>query len=170
MSSDDKERAETTPPAEYQHPALDLIVPLVILVSSLAYAWSVRRIADPELNLLFLRPVFVILWVLLGIVAVRDLWPRLRAHAAGRPTAPEARLSIKPGSEGGAGLVVLATLIYAIVAMHSEAAFLASTSIYLIAASWLIGERSIVRMLAQGVLGTIGIYLVMFVMLGLRFS
>lgn len=170
MSNEEKEPADRTPPAEYQHPVLDLIVPLVILASSLGYAWSLRRIADPELNLLFLRPVFVILWVLLGIVVVRDLWPRLRAHTGGGGYAPRPRLSIMPGSEGGAGLVVLATLIYAVAAMHSEAVFLASTCVYLIAASWLIGERSIVRMLAQGLFGTGGIYLVMFVILGLRFS
>jgi hypothetical protein len=46
---------------------------------------------------------------------------------------------------------------------------MASTFVYLAVASYLIGERSPIALLAQGGLGTAGIYLIMGVILGVRF-
>ena len=164
------------------HPALDWIVPVVILVTSVAYAWSLRNIADPELNLLFMKPVFAIVWVFLLLVVVRDLIPSLRGlgrsvRAAPVPTKtsaePASAISwherFRPGTEGGAFLVVVATLVYALVALNGTVVFLTSTCIYLMLSAWLIGERHPLAMLAHGVLGTGSIYLVMGVMLGVRF-
>ena len=155
------------------HPLLDLVLPLVILVASVTYAWSLRNIVDPELNLLFLRPVFAIIWVLLLFVGFRDVWPVLRALLAGELRRPPSqvpwRRRFRPGTEGGAALVVIATLIYAFVAMQGDWVFIASTFVYLAGASYLVGERNPIALLAQGVLGTAGIYLIMGVALGVRF-
>lgn len=145
-----------------------------------SFSWSLsstpgvlRGIQDPELNLLLLRPVFAIIWVLLLFVVVRDVWPVLRALTADKieqaaPPVP-LRKRFRPGTEGGAGLVVIATLIYGAVAMNGDGVFLASTAIYLAVAAYLVGERKPVAILAQAVLGTAGIYIIMGVLLGVRF-
>jgi hypothetical protein len=155
------------------HPLLDLVMPVVILVSSVAYAWSLRDIVDPELNLLFLRPVFAIMWVLLLMVGVRDVWPVLRAWFAGELRSASSptpwRQRFRPGTEGGASLVVAATLVYAVVALQGDVVFIISTAAYIVTASYLVGERRPIALLAQGGLGTAAIYLIMGVMLGVRF-
>ena len=160
-------------PDKGYHPLLDLVMPVVILVSSAAYAWSLRDIVDPELNLLFLRPVFAILWVLLLMVGIQDVWPVLRALFSGelgRASSPTPwRQRFRPGTEGGAGLVVVATLVYAVVALQGDVVFVVSTAAYLATASYLVGERRPIALLAQGGLGTAAIYLIMGVMLGVRF-
>lgn len=173
MADDSDERAQETQEAADYHPALDLVVPMVMLVTSVAYAWSLRNIADPELNLLFLKPIFAIIWVFLLLVGVSYVIPTLRLLAAGtRKTGVPAvplRRRFGPGTEGGAGLVVIATFVYALVALNGTEVFIASTCIYLMLSAWLIGERRPLPILAQGLLGTGGIYLVMGVLLGVKF-
>jgi hypothetical protein len=173
MGGQIKDRSRRDVPDRGYHPLLDLVMPAVILVTSVAYAWSLRDIVDPELNLLFLRPVFAILWALLLIVGARDVWPILSAWLAGdlrrAPSPIPWHQRFRPGTEGGAGLVVAATLVYAVVALQGDVIFIASTCAYLAGASYLVGERRPLALLAQAGLGTAGIYLVMGVILGVRF-
>jgi hypothetical protein len=155
---------------ERTHPALEAVVPLVMLVVSVAYAWSLRNVPEPHLNLLFLRPLFALLWVLLLIVLTRETIPSLRAPwsrtSEGRKPAAERFAS---GTEGSAFLVVVATLIYAFVSVYGDEIYIASTLVYLVVTSILIGERRPVRIIAQSVLGTAGIYGIMVGLLGVRF-
>jgi hypothetical protein len=173
MSEQTQDGTKTSAPEGGYHPLLDLIVPAMILILSVAYAFSLRNIVDPELNLVFLRPIFAIIWVLLVIVGVRDVWPILRALFRGQIRRSTSKVPLRgrfrPGTEGGAALVVVATFIYALVALQGDWVFIVSTFIYLVVASYLIGERKPIALLAQGVLGTAGIYLVMGVLLGVRF-
>lgn len=155
------------------HPALDLVMPLLILVVSVGYAWSLWGIVEPELNLLLLRPIFAIIWVLLMFVAVTDVGPAIAAWARGEGRRTGARPALaeqfKPGTEGCAGLVVAATLVYGAVATNGPVVFIISTAVYLSVAAWIVGERRPLAVAGQGLLGTALIYLVMGVMLGVRF-
>ena len=70
---------------------------------------------------------------------------------------PDRRLAerFQPGTEGGAGLVVAATLVYGAVATNGAGVFLVSTAIYLAVAAWIWSAsagRS--RLLGKAVLGT----------------
>jgi hypothetical protein len=155
-------------------PLLDLAVPAVILVSSAAYAWSVRGIPNPEGNLLFLRPLFVAIWAFLLIVLIKDLIPSLRMHGAWRQAvanraAKPWRERFAPGTEAGAGLVVAATFAFS---LHGPGdgpiPYVVSAFLYLVVAGYLIGDRTPVRLLTQAAILSTGLYFIMGFVLGVR--
>jgi hypothetical protein len=153
-------------------PLLDLVVPAMMLVASLAYAWSLRDLVNPSMNLLLLKPLFVAIWALLVVVILKDVIPALRLHRASTQ-APAGgrswRQHFAPGTEACAGLVVAATVAFSLVGTGNGAVvYLVSTFIYLLVAGYLIGDRSAVRLIAQAALCTAGLYFIMGVLLGVR--
>jgi hypothetical protein len=153
-------------------PILDLVVPAVILVISVAYAWSLRDIANAKMNLLFLNPVFFAIWVLLLIVLVKDLVPAVRAQKNWSSASPGKswRERFAPGTEAGAGLVVAATFAFS---LHGPGdgpiSYVASAFLYLAVAGYLIGDRNPLRLFAQAAVLSAGLYFVMGFLLGVRF-
>ena len=153
-------------------PLLDLAVPVVILVSSVAYAWSLRDVTNPKGNLLFLKPLFVMIWALLLVVIIKDLIPALKLHGEWRKAVagrPPWRERFAPGTEAGAGLVVAATFAFAV---HGPGdgpiSYVVSAFLYLIVAGYLIGDRKPVRLIAQAAILSAGLYLIMGYVLGVR--
>lgn len=57
-----------------------IVLGLIVLAMS-AYEWDVRDIAQPSLNLMVMRPVLVVGWVLAAVV----LWLYVLRPLAGRP-------------------------------------------------------------------------------------
>jgi len=150
-------------------PLLDLAVPLLILVSSGLYAWSLRDIGNPETNLLLLKPLFIAIWSLLAGILLKDLVPTLRAQREWSRTAgPRRPLAARfaPGTELGAGLVVAATFAFAFGPGHGPAVYLVTAFLYLLVVGYLIGDRNIVWLVGQAVLLSAGLYLIMGVLLG----
>jgi hypothetical protein len=117
MSEQELDLTPVTERTDYP-PILNAAVPALMLVVSLAYAWSLRDIVNPQMNLLLLRPLFVVIWVLLLIVIVKDVVPSIRLHREWSKQATQRSVSwqerFAPGTEAGAGLVVLATFLFSI--------------------------------------------------------
>jgi uncharacterized membrane protein len=154
-------------------PLLNVIVPAVILVVSVAYAWSLRDIVNARMNLLFLKPVFVVIWGLVLIVVVRDVIPSIRQHAQWRERSSQRsatwRERFASGTEAGAGLVVLATFVFAVFGPgNGPTQYLVSTFLYLLVVGYLIGDRHPVKLIAQAAILATGLYLLMGVALGVR--
>jgi len=155
-------------------PLLDLAVPVVVLVSSAAYAWSLRDVPNPNGNLLFLKPLFVAIWALLLVVIIKDLIPALKLHGEWRKAVASRaykpwRERFAPGTEAGAGLVVAATFAFA---LHGPGdgpiSYVVSAFLYLVVAGYLIGDRKPVRLIAQAAILSTGLYLIMGYVLGVR--
>lgn len=173
MSDQELDLTPVTERTDYP-PLLDLAVPVVILVASAAYAWSLRDVTNPKGNLLFLKPLFVAIWALLLVVIIKDLIPALKLHGewrkavAGRPHKPW-RKRFAPGTEAGAGLVVAATFAFAV---HGPGdgpiSYVVSAFLYLTVAGYLIGDRKPVRLIAQAAILSTGLYLIMGYVLGVR--
>jgi hypothetical protein len=154
-------------------PLLDLAVPAMMLVASVVYAWSLRDLVNPSMNLLLLKPLFVAIWALLLAVIVKDVVPVLRLHRASSRAPLESgrhgRQRFAPGTEAAAGLVVAATVAFSLVGTGNGAlVYLVSTFIYLVVAGSLIGDRKPVKLIAQAALCTAGLYFIMGVLLGVR--
>ena len=154
-------------------PLLNVVMPVLMLVVSGAYAWSLRDMVNPGMNLLLLKPLFVAIWALLLIVLVKDVIPSVRLHALWRMTAPRIRPTwrarVAPGTEAGAGLIVAATFLFSLYGPgHGAVAYLAGTFIYLMVVGYLIGDRHPVKLIAQAGLCAAALYLLMGVALGVR--
>jgi hypothetical protein len=154
-------------------PLLNVIMPVLMLVVSAVYAWSLRDMVNPGMNLLLLKPLFVAIWVLLLIVCVKDVLPSIRLHALWRRTAPSIRPSWRerfaPGTEAGAGLIVAATFFFSLYGPgHGAIAYLAGTFLYLMVVGYLIGDRQPVKLITQAALCAGVLYLLMGVALGVR--
>jgi hypothetical protein len=154
-------------------PLLNVALPALILIISIVYAWSLRDIFKPEMNLLMLGPLLVAIWVLLLIVIVKDVIPSVRLQkswalaAAGHRKPWRERFA--PGTEAGAGLVVAATFAFA---LHGPGdgpiSYVVSAFLYLVVAGYLIGDRKPVRLIAQAAILSSGLYLIMGFLLGVR--
>ena len=173
--SSSQEKADLMPegePPDYP-PLLNVVMPVLMLVVSAAYAWSLRDMVNPGMNLLLLKPLLVAIWVLLLIVFVKDVVPSVRLHAVWRQTAARNRIPWRercaPGTEAGAGLIVAATFFFSLYGPgHGRVAYLAGTFVYLMVVGYLIGDRQPVRLILQAALCAIGLYLLMGVALGVR--
>lgn len=170
----DEESAAVVEEAASYPPLLDLVVPGVMLVSSVAYAVSLRTIPNPDMNLLLLKPLFVVLWLLLALVILKSAIPAVRAHLArrralaGTPPVPW-RERLAPGTELGAMLVVAATFVYAFFGPgRGPVAYVAALFVYLLVAGYAMGDRQPLALLLRAGLCTLGIYLLMGVLLGVR--
>jgi hypothetical protein len=171
MSEQEIDLTPMTERADYT-PLLDAAVPALILISSVAYAWSLRDIPSPELNLLFLKPLFVVIWGILLIVVVREVIPALLRYGEWRRASVGSaswREWFAPGTEGQAALVVAATFAFS---LHGPGdgpvAYLVSAFLYLMVVGYLIGDRQPLRLIAQAAILSIGLYLIMGVALGVR--
>jgi len=154
-------------------PLLNAVTPLVILFISAAYAWSLRDVVAPEMNLLLLKPLFIAIWGLLAVVIIKDVVPSIRLHAAWSKIASERRIPwrerFSPGTEAGAGLIVAATFAFAFFGPgHGPAIYVVSAFIYLAVVGYLIGDRNPVKLIAQAAIFSTGLYLIMGVLLGVR--
>ena len=155
-------------------PLLNVIVPAMILVVSGAYAWSLRTIVNPEMNLLLLKPLFLVIWVLLVVVVIVDTIPSIRRHrawlqATARQSPGHWHETFGPRSEATAGLVVVATLAFSFFGPGRGAAYyLASLFVYLCVAGYLIGDRKLPRLIIGSALCSAGLYVVMGLLLGVR--
>jgi hypothetical protein len=154
-------------------PLLNVAVPVLILITSTAYAWSLRDLVNPGMNLLLLKPLFLAIWALLLVVFVKDVLPSIRLHKewkarpAGRALSWRQRFA--PGTEAAAGLVVAATFVLSLFGTgNGPAVYLVTTFIYLLVVGYLIGDRKPVRLIAQAAICCAGIYLIMGVLLGVR--
>jgi hypothetical protein len=154
-------------------PLLNVVMPVLMLVVSAAYAWSLRDMINPGMNLLLLKPIFVAIAVLLAIVFVKDVVPSIRLHRVWKLTAPRVRVPWRerfaPGTEAGAGLIVAATFFFSLYGPgHGAVAYLAGTFIYVLVVGYLIGDREPVWLILQAALCSTGLYLLMGVALGVR--
>src|SRR5690606_30075569 len=88
-------------------------------VGSAAYAWSLQGIVNDEMNLLLLRPLFVVIWLLLAAVVFREVVPAIRRQLAwnqrSTKQASSWRERFAPGTELGAGLMVAATFGFSMI-------------------------------------------------------
>lgn len=162
---------DLTPASERQDypPLLELVVPLLILVSSGLYAWSLRDIGNPETNLLLLKPLFIAIWLFLAGILVKGLVPLLRAQREWSRTAgPRRPLAMRfaPGTEAGAGLVVAVTFAFAFGPGHGPVVYLITAFLYLLLVGYLIGDRNTVWLIGQAALLSAGLYFIMGVLLG----
>jgi hypothetical protein len=154
-------------------PLLNVVMPVLMLVVSGAYAWSLRDMVNPGMNLLLLKPLFVVIWALLLIVLLKDVVPSIRLHALWRTIAPATRPSwsqrFAPGTESGAGLIVAATFLFSLYGPgHGAVAYLVGTFIYLMVVGYLIGDRHPVKLTMQAGMCAATLYLLMGVALGVR--
>jgi len=170
--SDEKPDSDLTPTLERADypPLLNIALPALILIISIAYAWSLRDIVNPGMNLLLLKPLFVAIWVLLAAVIVKDVIPSIRLHREWARSRPTERRSLReqfaPGTEMGAGLVVAATFAFALFGPGlGRTVYIASSFAYLLVAGYLIGDRQPLWLIGQAALLSIGLYLVMGVVL-----
>jgi uncharacterized membrane protein len=154
-------------------PILNAIVPLIMLIASGAYAWSLRAVVNPEMNLLLLKPLFAAIWLFLLVVLVDDVIPSIRLQAAWRASAQAPapfRERFAPGTEANARLVVLATFAFACVGVgNGWLQYVVSAFIYLLVTGYLIGDRRPVTLVFQAIAFSIGLYLVLGTLLGVRF-
>jgi uncharacterized membrane protein len=153
-------------------PLLDAVFPALVLIGSSAYAVSLIGITNEEMNLLLLKPLLVVVWLLLAIVVVREIIPairRQRVWSAARPARQSLGESLAPGSEFGAGLVVLLTLAFALVGPgDGPPVYVTGLFIYLTLCGWLLGERQWLRLLLTSALCAGGLYAVMGLVLKVR--
>lgn len=172
MSGQELDLTPVTERTDYP-PLLNAAVPALMLIVSLAYAWSLRNIVNPEMNLLLLRPLFIAIWVLLLIVIVKDVVPSIRLHRewsrrAERGSIPW-RARFAPGTEAGAGLVVFATLLFAFFGPgDGPLVYVACAFAYLAFVGYVIGERNRIWLILQAAVLSVGLYLVMGTLLGVR--
>lgn len=165
-------KAPSEPPFNHP-PLLELVVPGLMLVGSLGYAWSLRGVTNGEMNLLLLRPLFVLVWVILLLVILREVIPAVRAsrlwHERQAPDQRPWRERIAPGTQLGAGLVVLATLVFAFFGPGDGAiVYIASVFVYLAVTGYLLGDRTVPTLILRAACCTLGLYLVMGVVLDVR--
>lgn len=168
-----EEQSGPPPPVESGGipPLLNLAVPAIMLCVTVAYAWSLRGIVNAQMNLLLLKPVLFVFWVLLGVIIVKDVVPSIRLQMAGRPAAPARSRTVwlEPRSEAAAGFVVLATLGFAFTGPgHGPIVYLASLFAYLGVAGYLIGDRKLPKLILVAALCSVGLYVVMGLLLGVR--
>jgi hypothetical protein len=154
-------------------PLLNAAVPALMLIVSVAYAWSLRDIVNAQMNLLLLRPLFVAIWVLLLIVIVKDVVPSIRLHREWSRSAVRRSISwqerFAPGTEAGAGLVALATLLFAFFGPgDGPSIYIACAFLYLVFVGYVIGERNRFWLILQAAVLSIGLYLIMGTFLGVR--
>ena len=165
---------DLTPISERENypPLLNAVVPMMMLIASGAYAWSLRDVINPEENLLLLKPLFIAIWILLIVVLFNDVVPSIRRHSIWAATAPppkSLRERFAPGTEGGAGLIVAATFAFAFFGPGSgPVQYVASAFIYLMIAGYLIGERKPLLLIGQAAIFSVGLYLIMGALLGVR--
>lgn len=151
------------------------LVPGIILVSTVVYAWGVRDIAKPNENLLLLRPVLLVIWVLLAIVivrfvvqpviALRESAKRLEGDDAAGPSIwSEAYNRLVP--MGGWRPLLLVVVIVAYTATAFDTSFPLATLLFMVVVYRVQGGKSVVEMVALG-LGTAAVlyYLGRFVLL-----
>jgi hypothetical protein len=172
MSEQELDLTPVTERTDYP-PILNAAVPALMLVVSIAYAWSLRGIVNAEMNLLLLRPLFVAVWVLLLIVIVKDVVPSIRLHLERSRHAERRSISwserFAPGTEAGAGLVVFATLLFSIFGPgDGPRIYIACAFAYLALVGYVIGERNWVWLIPQAAILSIGLYLIMGWFLGVR--
>ena len=172
MSEQAPDLMPETDPADYP-PLLNVVMPVIILFVSAAYAWSLRDMVNPGMNLLLLKPLFLAVWALLAIVFVKDVIPSIRLHRAWSMAASRSSISWRerfaPGTEAGAGLVVAATFAFSLYGPgDGPIAYLVSTFVYLMVAGYLIGDRKPLRLIAQAAICATGLYLIMGLALGVR--
>lgn len=154
-------------------PLLNAAVPVLMLVVSVAYAWSLRDIVNAENNLLLLRPLFLAIWALLLVVIVKDVVPSIRLHREWSRGAVRRSISwqerFAPGTEAGAGLVVIATFLFAVFGPgDGRSVYIACAFLYLAFVGYVIGERNWFWLLLQAAILSVGLYLIMGTLLGVR--
>lgn len=172
MSDQDLSEDMVTEGLDYP-PLLNAVVPTLILVLSVAYAWSLRDVPNPDMNLLLLRPLLVITWILLGVVILRDVVPSIRLHGRWLMDASRHRFGwgdlLSPGTEANAALVVAATFGLALFGPgDGPIVYIVSVFAYLLVTGYILNDRHIGKLALQAALGTAGLYLVMGVALGVR--
>jgi hypothetical protein len=172
MSEQELDLTPVTERTDYP-PILNAAVPALMLVVSLAYAWSLRDIVNPQMNLLLLRPLLVVIWVLLLIVIVKDVVPSIRLHREWSKQAAQRSVSwqerFAPGTEAGAGLVVLATFLFSIFGPgDGRWIYITSAFLYLAFVGYVIGERNWLWLILQAAFLSVGLYLLMGWFLGVR--
>jgi hypothetical protein len=171
--SEEKSDSDLTPTLERTDypPLLNVVLPALILVISVAYAWSLHDIFNAEMNLLLLKPLFVVIWVLLAVVIAKDVLPSIRLHREWMKHRVRRHISLgerfAPGTEMGAGLVVAATFAFALFGPgNGTRAYLVSAFLYLAVAGYLIGDRQPIWLIGQAALLSTGLYVVMGIILG----
>ena len=171
--SEENSDSDLTPTLERSDypPLLNVALPALILVISIAYAWSLRDIFNPEMNLLLLRPLFVAIWILLAVVIVKDVVPSIRLHREWMKHRVRQHKSFSerfaPGTELGAGLVVAATFAFAYFGPgNGSRVYVVSAFLYLAVAGYLIGDRQPIWLIGQAAILSAGLYIVMGVILG----
>jgi hypothetical protein len=156
-------------------PLLNALVPMVILITSAVYAWSLRNVVNIDMNLLLLKPLFIAIWGFLLIIIVNDVVPvprqqrewRRRKSRAGIGVPWQARFA--PGTEAGAALVVAATFVFTFFGPGDGAAtYLVSAFIYLTFVGYVIGDRNPIWLFGQAAVLAAGLYFIMGVLLGVR--
>lgn len=170
LSDQEPDLAPVIEGSEYP-PLLNLAVPAILVVMSCAYAWSLRGITNPEMNLLLLKPLFIVIFVLLLALVVTDIVPSIRAFRT--RTRPGAAVPwnerFARGTEPGAGLIVAATLLFSFFGPgDGPVAYVISAFIYLLVVGYLIGDRRPSRLILQAGILAAGLYSVMGVLLGVR--
>jgi hypothetical protein len=74
-----------------------------------------------------------------------------------------------PGTEAGAGLIVAATFAFAFFGPGSgRVQYVVSAFLYLLVAGYLIGDRKPLSLVVQAAIFSLGLYLIMGVLLGVR--
>jgi hypothetical protein len=170
--SEEKPDSDLTPTLERADypPLLNVVLPALVLVIPVAYAWSLRGIFNAEMNLLLLKPLLVAIWVLLAIIIIKDVVPSIRLHREWMKHRVRQHKSLSerfaPGTEMGAGLVVAATFAFAFFGPgNGTRAYLVSAFLYLAVAGYLIGDRQPIWLIVQAALLSAGLYVVMGVIL-----
>lgn len=154
-------------------PLLNAVIPLIILVTTIAYAWSLRNIVNFDMNLLLLKPLLIAIWGFLLLVIVKDVFPAPReqkswsASRVRRGVPWQARFA--PGTEAAAGLVVAATFLFTFFGPGDGAvAYLVSAFVYLTFVGYVIGDRNPIWLIGQAAALAGGLYFIMGVLLGVR--
>lgn len=168
-----EQEIDLTPMTERtEHPPfLDAAVPAIMLIASGAYAWSLRDIVNADLNLLFLKPLFIAIWGFLLLVVVKEVIPSVRRQGEWNRKFAGAswtwRERFAPGTEGGAGLIVAATFAFSLHGPgRGPVSYIVSAFLYLAVVGYLIGDRQPFRLIAQAAVLSASLYFIMGFLLG----
>jgi hypothetical protein len=157
MSDDPEGQTEAgeEPPPRW----LEFLVPIIMLVVSVAYAIELKDIARPELNLLLLQPLAIVFWALLIAAGWLFLLPLVKGRSGPPPAeriqtnSPSGwRESLAEDSALRPRLLTGLLIIYALVVFHSN--YVVSTFCFLVLTGFLLGQRTLLGLGALAVIGT----------------
>lgn len=126
----------------------------IIVLAVAAYEWGVRDIPNKAMNLMVMRPVLVVAWLLVAAVAVRYVAvPLLRGGPAAGGAPDE-------GLRAAAPKLALAAMLVVYVATFELLPFMLTTGAFMAGSFLALGSRSVVSVVGLSAVTAVGLYLV----------